>query len=285
MAFLFHSCFFVLLMTCHFTTLLGTDVRAIKGETCSPRGPAEDGEADENPCFKDRMYSAFSDVRLPRRDAVAVDHVENIQLDEEKSVQLKTRSVKPPVFEIPDLLSSEECDHLVELAKRNGLKESETVAKAKGVTREGTNETLTEEHMKMYCKRINRYDNNKDGNITMVEFAGYVYHITRMLVRMSDLWTVYETLLPEGAHVITYENCTKVNRTQFVEFVYQLFNINRLPYYKARYSEHSWIELNYEADKDPVLKRIKKRIAEVTQMSVLQIEHSEALQVSSFKKL
>ena len=269
-------------MICHFPSLLGTpDVTAIKGETCSVRGPSafENGE-EETPCFKDRLYSSFSDVRLPRRDAVAVGHVQSIQLGEEKSVQLKTRSLKPPIFEIPDLLSGEECDHLVGLAKRNGFEESETATRSKRrVTREGTNATLTEEHMKKYCKKISRYDDNKDGNITMMEFAGYVYHITRMLVRTSDLWTVYETLLPEGARVITYENCTKINRTQFVEFVFQLFNINRLRYYKARYSEHSWIELNDEADKDPVLKRVKKRITEVTQMSVLQIEHSEALQV------
>lgn len=284
----FFSCFFVVLMACHFSLLLGTpDVRAIKGETCSPRGPSafEHGEDEENPCFKDRLYSAFSDVRLPRRDAVVVGHVESIQVDEEKNVQLKTLCVEPPIFEIPDFLSSEECDHFVEIAKRNGLKESETAAKSRGVTREGTNASLTEELMMKYCKRIDRYDNDKDGNITMMEFAGYVYRITRMLVRTSDLWTVYETLLPEGARAITYENCTKVNRTQFVEFIYQLFNMNRLRYYKARYSEHSWVELNDEADKDPVLKRVKRRIAEVTQMSVLQIEHSEALQVSRFKKL
>ena len=267
MTFFLRFCFFVFLIACHFSSLLGAqDVKAIKGETCSPRGPStfEDGEDEENPCFKDRLYSAFSDVRLPRRDAVAVGHVESIQLDEEKSVQLKTRSVKPPIFEIPDLLSSDECDHLVELAKRNGLQESETAGKSTGVTREGTNATLTEEHMIKYCKRINRYDNDKDGKITMMEFAGYVYYIRKMLVRTSDLWTVYETLLPEGAGVITYENCTKVNRTQFVEFVYQLFNMKRLRYYESRYSEHSWVELNGAADKDPVLKRVKRRIAEVT---------------------
>lgn len=278
MAFFLQSCFFVFLMTCRFPSLLAT----LKGETCSSRGPSisENGEAEENPCFKDRLYSAFSDVRLPRRDAVALGHVESIQLDEEKTVQLKTRSVKPPIFEIPDLLSGEECDHLMRLAKRNGFVESETATRSKQrVTREGTNSSLTEEHMKMYCKRINHYDRNKDGNITMMEFAGYVYYITRMLVRTTDLWTVYETLLPEGARVITYENCMKVNRTQFVEFIYQLFNMNRLRYYKARYSDHSWVELNDEADKDPVLKQMKKKIAEITQMSVLQIEHSEALQV------
>ena len=283
MAFPSQSCLFVTLVICRFFVLQGSDVKPIKGETCSSDGPAAFDNGEENPCFKDGLYSTSSDVRLPRRDAVAVGHEETIEVDEGKSAQLKTLSVKPPIFHIQDLLSSGECDHLVELAKKNGLEESETAkgAAKQVVTREATDKTLTEEQMKMYCKRIRRYDKDKDGNITMFEFAGYVYHITRMLVRTSDLWLVYKTLLPEGAQVITYENCTKVNRSQFVEFVYQLFNMNRLPYYKARYSEHSWVELN---DKDPVLKEMKRRIAAITQMSVSQVEHSEPLQVSIFLK-
>lgn len=279
MAFTFQFFFFVFLLACHFSILHGSNVKPIKGETCSSRGPSAFDNDEEIPCFTDGLYAESSDMRLPRRDPVAVGHVETIQVDEEKSMQLKTRSVKPPIFEIQDFLNDEECDHLVALSEKKGLEESETAKGAKQVvTREGTNETLTEEQMKMYCKRIKRYDSNKDGNITMIEFAGFVYHITKMLVRMNDLWLVYETLLPEEARVITYENCTKVNRTQFVEFVYQLFNINRLPYYKARYSEHSWIELN---DNDPVLKRMKSRIAQIAQMSIWQIDHSEALQVST----
>ena len=280
MSSLFQSCIFVLLVTCHFSLLHGSDLKPTKGETCSLRGPSAFENGEENPCFKDGLYSAISDIRLPRRDAVAVGHVETIQVDEEKTLQLTTRSLKPPLFEIPDLLSGDECDHLVELAKKNGLEESKT-RKGEGVTREGVNETLSERQMGIYCKKISRYDKNKDGNITVYEFTNYAYHITKMVVRMSDLWNVYETLLLEDASYITYENCTKVNRTQFVEFVYRLFNMYRFPYYKTRYSEHSWVELT---DKDSVLKRIKRRIAKVTQISVLQIEHSEALQVNMIRK-
>lgn len=95
---------------------------------------------------------------------------------------------------------------------------------------------------------------------------------------INELWTVYKTLLPEEARVFNYDNCTKLNRTIFVEFVYQLFNMKRLPYYSARLSEHSWVELS---DSDPVLKRVKSRMAAVTETSISQIEHSEALQVIS----
>lgn len=95
--------------------------------------------------------------------------------------------------------------------KRNGLEESEIVGKFKGVIREGMNVILIEEYMIKYCKWINWYDKDKDGNIMMMEFVGYVYYIMRMFVCISDLWIVYEILFFEGVCVVMYENCIKVN--------------------------------------------------------------------------
>lgn len=267
--------FFILVITCGFVHIRGSDLKPSKGETCSFGGPGVDGDGEQEPCYKDGLYSAISDVRLPRRDPVAVDHVQTIQVDEEKTLQLKTRSVKPPVFEIPGLLSDDECDHLVNLANTNGLAESAT-ARRETVTREGVNTTLTQRQMGIYCKRICRFDKNEDGNITVREFNDYVYSVKKMLVTRNDVWNAYEALLLEGASYITYENCTKVNRTQFVEFMYRLHTMYRFPYYNERYSMHTWVEFS---KKDPVLERIKRRVAEVTQISALQIEHSEDLQV------
>lgn len=88
----------------------------------------------------------------------------------------------------------------------------------------------------------------------MMEFVGYVYYIMRMFVCISDLWIVYEILFFEGVCVVMYENCIKVNWIQFVEFIYQLFNMKCLRYYEVRYSEYFWIELNDKVDKDLVLK-------------------------------
>ena len=263
------------LLECQLSIPHGSDVKPTKGETCSIGGePTISENGQENPCFKEGLYSP-SEVRLSRRDGVAVGNVEIIHLDEGRSLHLTTRSMKPPIFEIADLLSGEECDHLVRLAKRNGLEKS-TIRKGAAVTREGVNKTLTDEQMRMYCKRIIRFDSNKDGNVSLNEFAGYVYRMTKMLVDINELWTVYKTLLPEEARVFTLENCTKLNRTSFVEFVYQFFNMKRLPHYSVRDSEHTWVALE---DTDPILKRIKSRFAVVSQTSISQIEHSENLQV------
>jgi len=272
---IFKFCFYIFLLKLELGIIHGLEEKPTKGETCSVGDGPSIGHDEENPCFKDDQLYSPSSFAPTRREGKALNHVETIQVDGDKSVQLITRSLKPPIFEIPDFLSSEECDQLIKLAKREGLEESK-ITKTNTVTWENVNATLNEKEMQFYCKSIARFDSNKDNSISLIEFSSYVYRLLRILVDLNDLWTVYKELLAEEAKTITYEDCIKTNRTRFVEFVYQLLNIKRLPYYKTRYSQHSWVELS---DNDPILKPVKSRIAEVTQMSVWQIDHSEPLQV------
>ena len=268
-------CILFFLIKCKLSVFNGLDIKPIKGETCALSDEQSDAD-EENPCFKKGLYSP-RDVRLSRREGISLGHKETVTIDEEKNLQLITRSMKPPIFEIEGFLSHEESDHLISLAERNGLEESTIGHDGAVVTREGVNATLTDRQMQIHCGRIIRFDSNKDGNVSLNEFAGYAYRMKRALVDVNDLWTVYKTLLPEGARVFTLQNCTtKLNRTNFVEFFYQLFHLKRLPYFRVRHSEHTWVNLE---DKDPVLKRIKRRIAAVSQTSISHVEHSEDLQV------
>ncbi|XP_068700476.1 transmembrane prolyl 4-hydroxylase-like [Montipora foliosa] len=273
-------CILFFLIKCKLSIFNGLDIKPIKGETCTLSDEQSDAD-EENPCFKKGLYSP-RDVRLSRREGISLGHKETVTIDEEKNLQLITRSMKPPIFEIEDFLSHEESDHLISLAERNGLEESTIGHDGAVVTREGVNATLTDRQMQIHCGRIIRFDSNKDGNVSLNEFAGYAYRMKRALVDVNDLWTVYKTLLPEGARVFTLQNCTtKLNRTNFVEFFYQLFHLKRLPYFRVRHSEHTWVNLE---DKDPVLKRIKRRIAAVSQTSISHVEHSEDLQVVSYQQ-
>ena len=62
--------------------------------------------------------------RLPRRDPVQVAHVDDIKVQLGQTNTIKTLSVNPPIFEVANFLSAEECNYLIFLAKRAGLKES-----------------------------------------------------------------------------------------------------------------------------------------------------------------
>ena len=268
--------FFIILGNFQINILLASGIKPKKGETCSPRGPSKTENIDDDPCFKDGLYGSF-DVRLTKRDGVAVGHTQHVEIEEGKTVVLTTRSLKPLLFEIPAFLSDEECDHIVGLAMKKGLEESEILSSNfKSPSREEINETLTEKRMQIYCKRVKRYDSNNDEEISVHEFVNFVYHFTRMIVRLNDLMLVYNTLIPDGGSAVTYDNCTKLNRTSFVEFIYQMWNMKRFPYYKPRYSQQSWIRLD---NKDPVLKQLTQRLAALAQMSIQQIEESEDLQV------
>ena len=274
---LFFVCFFIL--KCQLRKSNGLDIQPSEGETCSAssKGQKED---EKIPCFKKGLYSP-EEVRLPRREAISLGHVETVHIDEKKTLKLVTRSLKPPIFEIADFLNNEDCNHLISLAKRNGLEKSIVGSDRARFTREGFNKTLTEKQTQILCRRIMRFDSNKDGNVSLHEFSGYVYRMRRALADINDLRKVYAALLPEGISVFNLENCyTKLNRTNFVEFQYQLYSMEPLSQFKIRHSEHSWVDL--EEDKDPVLKRMKRTIAAVSQISVSRIEHSESMQVKIF---
>ena len=44
---------------------------------------------------------------------------------------VKTLSVRPRVFEVPNFLTDEECDHLVDIAKKSNLEKSKVIQKEK----------------------------------------------------------------------------------------------------------------------------------------------------------
>ncbi|XP_052773905.1 transmembrane prolyl 4-hydroxylase-like [Mya arenaria] len=58
---------------------------------------------------------------LSRLDPGDVGTIVSVELSPGRWFDRITRAVKPPIFEIPDFLSDEECDHIINSAARNGL--------------------------------------------------------------------------------------------------------------------------------------------------------------------
>ncbi|XP_078365033.1 transmembrane prolyl 4-hydroxylase-like [Oculina patagonica] len=86
--------------------------------------------SDENVCFVDwtsskavcesTTHPAYK-RRLFRYDGKKVGYVRHVQLTAGKTHKMITRALKPPVFEIPDFLTKEECEHLTKKAEETGL--------------------------------------------------------------------------------------------------------------------------------------------------------------------
>ncbi|KAK7884220.1 hypothetical protein WMY93_027343 [Mugilogobius chulae] len=78
---------------------------------------------------------------LPRIEGIRVGHVQQISLASDKTLMMKTLSLKPLIFdlssfcehqEIPGFLSEEECRVVVQLAQLKGLMETQTSAQLQG---------------------------------------------------------------------------------------------------------------------------------------------------------
>lgn len=71
----------------------------------------------------------------------------------------KALSLKPPIFEFKDFLSSEECDRLIELAQENGLETSRTL---------GDDEESDIERF-LDLQKFDKWDKDKNGSIEVSE--------------------------------------------------------------------------------------------------------------------
>ena len=90
-----------------------------------------------------------------------------LQLGEEKEVKLvdgrvvlvKKLSQRPPIYEIGKFLRAEECDHVINVAKKYGLKESKTL--------DEDEDSDTERMLEM--NKFDMWDKDKSGNIEVAE--------------------------------------------------------------------------------------------------------------------
>ncbi|XP_041475394.1 transmembrane prolyl 4-hydroxylase-like [Lytechinus variegatus] len=67
------------------------------------------------------------DLWLFQYDPVEVGHIQDVEMEDGSMLKMKTLAINPPIFEIRNFLSAEECDHIKALAIRKGLQTSQTV--------------------------------------------------------------------------------------------------------------------------------------------------------------
>ncbi|XP_022799755.1 transmembrane prolyl 4-hydroxylase-like [Stylophora pistillata] len=62
-------------------------------------------------------------LRLPRINGVKVGHIQEMELTEGAKHTVRTLSLQPPVFEIPNFFTDEECEMIIDLAQEKGMSE------------------------------------------------------------------------------------------------------------------------------------------------------------------
>ncbi|EDO47327.1 predicted protein [Nematostella vectensis] len=154
----------VLIYVSEATSNLYSDPRAHYSEP--PKHVCDDGACDAN----DGPLMIGRKQGLTRLDGVKVGHTQEVDLGDDGRRTLITRAMRPLLFEIPDFLSSEECDHIISLANQIGMFSS--MARG-GLTKLETWEFTSDLKGKASGPRgeYKSWDQNMDGKITVPEVS------------------------------------------------------------------------------------------------------------------
>ncbi|KAL9974815.1 hypothetical protein ACROYT_G011902 [Oculina patagonica] len=239
------------------------------GESCDYQ--KFDSHGDE-PCVIGRKAG------LTRINGVKVGHVEEIDLGDGIKKRI-TRAMKPLLFEIPNFLSDEECDHLIRLAESKQFIAS--VARG-GLQSMSEFEVPDIRSGPMQDDYFHYWDVDKNGKLTLEEVMGYAKKYQYLILTKKDtlemLHSVNVTELDDG--YATLDEFKTMNSLGLMD----LLTATALshPLHRSRFSDQTWI--NQRALEDPVLDQVTERVVELTRLPREIIYGSERIQVVRYGK-
>ncbi|KAJ6668202.1 hypothetical protein lerEdw1_015579 [Lerista edwardsae] len=217
---------------------------------------------------------------LPRLEGVkastcghrAVGHIQEVELVPNKIHFMKTLSLKPLAFEIPDFLSEDECKLLIHLAKHEGLQKSPT---AFSKDRADYLEKLTVKQVETF----DYLDFNQDGQLQMIEMLAHERLSNNLWLTPADVQEMYVALKadPDGNGVLSFHEFKEVNMQDFYKYMdRKKGNQSEL----VRNSQQVWLDQRKQAH--PIMHAIRQRVVHLTRLPAEMIEYSENLQVVQY---
>lgn len=208
---------------------------------------------------------------LVRLDPVRKGHQEVLELPGlEKHSLMTTVQAEPPIFLIDDFLTSDECTHIIGLAKQQGLGTSQT-----GDELEYLDPEIREEFDVKGAWED--WNSNGDDWLDRHELRENMMAISNAKFSDSDVDQMFMELNldVDGDGQLSFEEFAKSDPVAVNEFVLRVRDAN--PWYKVRYSSQAW--LSQDAKSDPVLQRLRERLIALTHLPRLIVETSEQMQV------
>ncbi|KAL4221998.1 prolyl 4-hydroxylase [Mactra antiquata] len=127
--------------------------------------------------YSDFIYPPVKKI-IPHK----VGHVQHKELGVGPPAKLITKSLNPPLFEIPNFLSDEQCDHIIKMSEKKGLKES-TMFQPKDRTLAGNNKGI---ERVSYMSFLTGKDIDKSLLNTIHERAADLLDIPKEVVQWSE---------------------------------------------------------------------------------------------------
>ncbi|XP_032232866.1 transmembrane prolyl 4-hydroxylase [Nematostella vectensis] len=218
---------------------------------------------------------------VTKLDPVKVGHVEEIDVGD-KVVKITTRAMKPPVFEIPNFLSDEECDFFINYAKHKRMMFSEARG---GLTLKEQVDVPKIRHgrAKGIVSIFSGWDTNNDGFITVDEVLAFARKYYYMQLKEPELRKLLRRIKAHELDddVITKEEFEKMD-TQAIDDAMLALGLTH-PRYRHRLSEQTWINQRL-MKRTPILETIQARLIKLTGLTKEIIYGSERIQVVRYTK-
>ncbi|XP_028401217.1 transmembrane prolyl 4-hydroxylase-like isoform X1 [Dendronephthya gigantea] len=214
----------------------------------------------------------YTELPLARRYPVEVGHITKLSLENEQIREMKTLSIKPPIFEIRNYMSPEECDDIIRLAKEQGLQTSETM-----------DEDMFEDEQNFQEADgdvFEYYDYNKDNFLDVDEVTNLLDTELDFSPDMEDVVDMLEKLDLDknGDLKLSEDEFEKKDVGGIIRFV--SLTKRKKPYTKSRHSEQTWLETDRNSEK--TLQSLRKRLWKLTKLPLMLLNASESLQVVSY---
>ncbi|KAM6927973.1 transmembrane prolyl 4-hydroxylase [Xenentodon cancila] len=214
------------------------------------------------------------DVSLTRIEGIKVGHVQKLSLVAGKVHEMRTLSLKPLLFEIPDFLSEDECRVVTQLAQLKGLMESQLMVQ------EGQEELAKELNLSPE-EIFNLLDINHDGQLQLHEILTHSRVRDGIWLTPENLREIYSGLKADkdGNDLLSLEEFRLLSNDAFQRFLLQR-GVKRSQL--VRNSRHTWLYQGKGAHR--VLQDIKERVTRLTQLPPALVDLSEPLQVVHYEQ-
>ncbi|KAK3584961.1 hypothetical protein CHS0354_009650 [Potamilus streckersoni] len=204
-----------------------------------------------------------AEINLTRLEGGEIGSTQTIKVNGEVEFHLKSLSKKPLILEVPNFLNSVECQHLIELAKKVGLKKS-----------------ITEQTGREKIKTFQLMDRDLDSRINISEMFETLQNGFDIYLEEEDLKEMYKELGmdPNGDNIVSQEEIQAVRPVQLQQYLYKL--VSEHPEKHSRYSQQAWLYPNKHSD-DNIFRQVQVRVSELAGLP-LNLVHLSDVQVVSY---
>eukprot|EP00794_Sanderia_malayensis_P007661 gene7662-8498_t len=240
-------------------------------ESCKLNGDKFNCERQSNgPVFGPKFQKVH--LQLPRVNPVKTGYERRVRLVNDKKHTMKTLAIYPPVFEIKNFLTEDECDAMIHLAKMKGMKNATVATRNVGISPENS-------HI-----AFDQWDQDMDGSLSRKEISE-ISEIKHLLLSEDDVERMerYLDMDKDKNGKISYGELESVTFEKFSKYMQDL---SKEQTFSSAYNIEQtslWHDEDELLVYEDVFQDYHQRLSNLTRIPKKLIEESEPIQIKLFK--